>query len=481
MLLLSSVTLALSPEYANAGALSSSSSSSSSYVGAPMDAAWLPIAGTTNPAPAGRVYSSMTFDKADGYLVLFGGMDSAGATFSDTWAWVNGGWRNMTTPISPTARAGAAFGYSLKGGYGVLFGGISSGSPPSFFNDTWLFSGGVWSLVSTPASPPPRAFASFAYDPTSNEFVLFGGLSNNGALGDTWIFNGESWAKLATGQGPSPRYGAGFTFDPSLKELVLFGGELNSTDVLSDTWIFAGGSWSRMNQTSQANEPTGRAFPVFTYDKNASAAVLFGGLNASGCALQDTWLYQNGNWVKQASFTPPPPLYGSAAAFNPLEGNVFMFGGSATEQNGTGCGFGGVTNGMWELYQQQLYAVTFTPSGPALSLDWNVTLSNITHTSVLGQSVTFLIPPGRYNYEIMFQASYNKTVYGTVTVGSYPVNVPVNIPVSIQNNSGNSSTQQNISSSGPGLESLYVLSGAFVLAAGVPVFLVVRKRRNRAR
>ncbi|GEM_PF-2500617 len=480
ILLLPYLTLALSPANADAGALASSSSSSPSYVGAPMDAAWLPISGATNQAPAGRVYSSMTYDKADGYTVLFGGMNSAGVTFSDTWAWVNGGWRNMTAAISPSARAGAAFGYSLKGGYGVLFGGLSSGSFPSFLNDTWRFSGGDWSPISTPVSPSPRSFASFAYDPTSNEFVLFGGLSNNGALGDTWIFNGESWVKLTTSQGPTPRYGAGFTFDPSLKELVLFGGQLNSTDVLSDTWIFAGGSWSRVNQSNQASEPTGRAFPAFTYDKNTSAAVLFGGRNASGCALQDTWLYQNGEWVKQASFTPPPPLYGSAAAFNPLEGNVFMFGGSATEQNGTGCSSGGVSSGMWELYEQQLYAVTFIPSGLALSLDWNVTFSNITQTSIHGQSVTFLIPPGRYTYEIIFQASYNKTIFGTVTVVSYPVSVPVNIPVPIQNNSGNSSTQQNIPPSGPGLESIYVLSSAFALAVVVSVFLILRNRRNRS-
>jgi hypothetical protein len=80
-----------------------------------------------------------------------------------------------------------------------------------------------------------------AYDPTSEQVVLFGGRSSGRFLADTWVWDGSQWTELDVA-GPSPRGLHAMTYDVARSRLVLFGG-FNGSQNLNDTWEWDGSEW----------------------------------------------------------------------------------------------------------------------------------------------------------------------------------------------------------------------------------------------
>lgn len=130
----------------------------------------------------------------------------------------------------------------------------------------YLWTGRSWQrrhFPQTDTSPPPRGFATFAYDPLRDVAVLFGGLpagaaldlSNVQPLGDFWEWDRhEGWRELSTITLPSARAGAAMAYAPERGALVLHGGlggadcaqvlPLVPTRLCKDTWAWDGDSWS---------------------------------------------------------------------------------------------------------------------------------------------------------------------------------------------------------------------------------------------
>jgi hypothetical protein len=84
-------------------------------------------------------------------------------------------WQNVTRPgPAPQGRNRAVFVDDPSAGYVLLFGGYDAlGS--GWLGDTWTYSGGIWNPLSPSNSPGARSSAAAAYDPTSDEIVVFGG------------------------------------------------------------------------------------------------------------------------------------------------------------------------------------------------------------------------------------------------------------------------------------------------------------------
>ena len=131
-----------------------------------------------------------------------------------------------------------------------------------------------------------------AAPPPPPRVLLFGGVAvqGPGALSDTWSFDGVAWTKLAD-DGPSPRKGA--MMAPLAGRVVLFGGMDASGTALSDTWEFDG-AW----HMSSATGPSARAFGSMATLGNT--VVLLGG-TASGIpandALDDMWTFDGTSWT----------------------------------------------------------------------------------------------------------------------------------------------------------------------------------------
>jgi len=76
-----------------------------------------------------------------------------------------------------------------------------------------------------------RIDGSMAFDPVTDNLVLFGGYQNapNGDLEDTWTWDGSNWTQvLPKTNNPAPRFSASMAFDAATGDFVLFGGTSQS-------------------------------------------------------------------------------------------------------------------------------------------------------------------------------------------------------------------------------------------------------------
>ncbi|HTT35853.1 MAG TPA: kelch repeat-containing protein [Thermoplasmata archaeon] len=287
----------------------------------------VPVGGVTSPLL--RSDGGLAYDAADGYALLFGGTNHHLGLLGDTWKYEGGSWTNLTTslPIAPGPRSGAALAYDASDGDAVLFGGLGPSGP---LNDTWTFSAGAWHADTAPGpGPPARWGAAVAYDAPAQAIVLFGGTAENGSvLGDTWTFSAGAWHEIAaTAAVPAPRAGASLAADPWDNGVVLFGGANATGAFLNDTWTFSAGTWTDRTATAGTG-PTARSNTTLTYDPSRSATLLFGGWD--GTSLADTWALVEGRWSSMTPVLPtsPGPRYGAAATYDALDGYLLLFGGN---------------------------------------------------------------------------------------------------------------------------------------------------------
>lgn len=209
---------------------------------------WRQLAPSTSPPH--RASMAMAYDPIDGYMLLFGGGHVNIATGSSwvysnqTWAFSGGSWQKLASaPISP--RVGAHLLYEPGARHMFLFGGnalVGGSAVPQ--NDSWYFVHGSWKRITTPSAPPSYTGAGMiGWDPASKAAILFGGQDRFGTpSNETWAYQGGKWANL-TGSlsvAPAPRSVGGLVFDVVDGYLLLFGGTTpppNFTD-RNDTWSF---------------------------------------------------------------------------------------------------------------------------------------------------------------------------------------------------------------------------------------------------
>ena len=273
-------------------------------------------------SPAPRSGAAMAYDWARGRTVLFGGGSAAGA-FSDTWEWDGSNWNQRIAAPSPRGQSSMAMAYDLVRGRMVL---LETG----YAADTWEWDGTTWTLANPVNRPPPRSGHALAYDIFRGQVVLFGGFQS-AALGDTWTWDGTTWTQQFPAQSPGPRGDCAIASDLARGVVVLFGGHGATT--YSDTWEWDGttwwqrfpastplhvldqamaydtlrsrclylGSWglgpppaAEWDGVNWSRCTTAASFPArarfaLAYDLGRKVMVLFGGLDAAGRELDETW------------------------------------------------------------------------------------------------------------------------------------------------------------------------------------------------
>jgi hypothetical protein len=170
-----------------------------------------------------------------------------------------------------------------------LFGGYGAGM---FTNRELVrvdFSSDVPTFETIPQdkAPQTRCLHAFAYDPTGDQFLLFGGYSFRitGAepFNDLWsmkLVGGRAkWTRLDADVAPSPRYGFAYGYDAAERRLVVFSGGQggDSVNPAEDTWMLslAGPKpvWKRIERPG----PRGRRNPCFAYDVVNKQLFVFSG------------------------------------------------------------------------------------------------------------------------------------------------------------------------------------------------------------
>jgi hypothetical protein len=299
-----------------------------------------------------RLAATMTYDEADGYVVLFAGAAMHAGSLvllGDTWTYAHGHWTLLRTALAPSPRVGASMTYDQADGYVLLFGGQISPSSAIPVNDTWNFSAGTWTQLHPTFAPTPRIFAGLAYDAADGYVLLFGGegfaptLAYQTTLNDTWIFQGGVWSEWTVpgckvcGPVPPGSVASAMVYDAWDGYIVLFGGQ-NSTSVanfsvvpLSSTWTFLAGNWTNITSTA-GTPPAARYSPAAVYDSFDGYMLLYGGFNGT-TKWSDTWSFVGGVWTLLHPARSPGPDYFAAAAFDPVDNTVvYLSGTSGTGQ-----------------------------------------------------------------------------------------------------------------------------------------------------
>jgi hypothetical protein len=254
---------------------------------------WSDITGHTLHTPPGRSSEVMAWDAADGYIVMFGGID-AGGFLQDTWEFESGVWANLLPaahgrPVPPP-RFGASMAYDSADGYLVLFGGGGFYQDRTLLNDTWSFVSGQWTPQHPVTSPSIRAYAAMDYDASLGKVLLFGGEENTIFSGDTWEYSDGNWTHLVLTKAPSPRQGATLVYDSAVSGSILFGG-MGKFGFQNDTWLFHKGAWSQI-ATTGLPAPRARTWAAAAYDGADQEVILDGGWNL-GTLYSDYWGFGN--------------------------------------------------------------------------------------------------------------------------------------------------------------------------------------------
>ncbi len=107
---------------------------------------WFPL--TPVQHPSARYGARMVFDPYNGYVVFTGGANHT-ALFNDTWEFRGGNWTQFLAPSPPPARSDAAMAFDRADKFLVVFGGSGPGGIP--YSDTWL-----WVAFSAQATATPN-------------------------------------------------------------------------------------------------------------------------------------------------------------------------------------------------------------------------------------------------------------------------------------------------------------------------------------
>ena len=143
-------------------------------------------------------------------------------------------------------------------------------------------------VITLTNNPSSRNSAAMAFDSIRGQIILFGGVDENGnTLNDTWMLSFNSiaqtytWTNLSLVNSPSIRINASMVFDEVSGQIILFGGFDANGDPLNDTWALSFDSTSQTYTTwvnvAPINSPHARGCSSMVYDANNGQSILFAG------------------------------------------------------------------------------------------------------------------------------------------------------------------------------------------------------------
>jgi hypothetical protein len=129
----------------------------------------------------------MAFDTRRGVCVVAGGVDSGGASLTDTWEWDGADWALVPMATAPALQFPTIV-YDEVRGVVVMVGEQNTMAGLALV--TASFDGISWSIQSPATSPPPRMLPIVARDTWRDSIVLTGGII---IAGSTPMFFTDTW------------------------------------------------------------------------------------------------------------------------------------------------------------------------------------------------------------------------------------------------------------------------------------------------
>ena len=171
---------------------------------------------------------------------------------------------------------------------------------------------------------------------------------------DSGCCSNSTWTTIPLSNAPPARQVHAMAYDSARGVSVLFGGYDANGQPLGDTWLRDGSQWQ---QAFPASSPSPRYGHEMAYDEAREVVVLYGGSSGSGgTILGDTWEWDGLTWtLRSAAGSPGPRLY-HAMAYDFAQNRVMLYGGA---------GASGVVNGdSWEWTGATWILVAANGAGP---------------------------------------------------------------------------------------------------------------------
>ena len=129
-------------------------------------------------SPPGRMDGMAAYDPGDGgRMLMFGGEYGIGAPTDDLWAFDGSDWKKLTpNGAAPGKRRVPGQAFDAKRRRWFVFGGTIDTKD---LKDVWVLDAATltWTQLPDDAAPKARGFTSTGYDPASDSYFVFGGLT----------------------------------------------------------------------------------------------------------------------------------------------------------------------------------------------------------------------------------------------------------------------------------------------------------------
>ncbi len=245
-------------------------------------------------------------------------------------------WTQRSPAATPGTLSDAATAYDASTDQLVLFGGIVD-ADGDLSDATWVWDGTTWTEQNPATSPPAVADASMAYDASTGQIVLFGGADDSGdVFGDTWTWDGTTWTEQSPATSPPARTQAAMDYDSTSGQVLLFGGQDVDGNALGDTWTWDG-STDTWTEQSPTTSPLARYDASLADDPSMSpdTSILFGGIDTNGDIDNDTWTWDGADdtWIELTPASSPPSRALAALAYSPDAQQLLLTGGEDDSGN----------------------------------------------------------------------------------------------------------------------------------------------------
>jgi hypothetical protein len=236
-----------------------------------------------------------------------------------------------------------------------------------------------------------------AYDPVRHRMVQFGGYDKSFALTNTTIENAfgypskdpsTAWVNVSPTTSPAPRSNGVLAFDGT--ELELFGGLNASGAVLDETWTYKGVTWT---QETGSPHPSASAKPAAAYDPLHARMVL---VDSEGA----TWAHADHTWKRvgvDGDVPVPPKRNAASMTFDYQTGKLVLAGGQSGELYFTD---------VWELDDATWHEVEVIGTSPLPRSHFGFASNRVARdTFLVGGAGAALVPYGdvwTLNYRAQF-------------------------------------------------------------------------------
>lgn len=174
-----------------------------------------------------------------------------------------------------------------------------------------------------------RAGTSAAYDPVSGKIFVFGGFGpgtpGTNELAQIVAYDPVAHSVQAAGNLPTARAMTSAAYDPVTARIYVFGGRQFGSGTNLDSIVEFNPATEAV-LTVSTTLPSGRIETAAAYDPVSGDIVLFGG-NATGTWLSDVLAFHPSGSSTTALAPLPSPLSGASAARHPLTGRILVYGG----------------------------------------------------------------------------------------------------------------------------------------------------------